>query len=103
MTILVAFLFNCPNWHGVALSLLLIRSTFQATTWKLPQVTSCKSSLFKNFTLLAVSFAAGVPQIACPLSTSQITRELSSCPPKLAKYLSLGEKHRQPTITLCRE
>ena len=43
-----------------------------------------------------------MPQMALPVSTSQITRELSSCPPSDARYRPSCENDSSATFTLCR-
>ena len=65
-------------------------NTFHTRKLYFPAVTNVKSSVFENKQQKAVSFAAGEPQIASPVSTFHKTNLLSSSPPNVAMYLLLG-------------
>ena len=82
-------------------SLRFARSKSHTTNVFPPPVTSCLLDVLRNRTQ-RVNPGVGVPQMALPVSTSQITRELSSCPPSDARYRPSCENDSSATFTLCR-
>jgi hypothetical protein len=80
----------------------LARSKSQTTRVLPPPVTRRKLVLLKKRTHL-VKLGVGVPHTALPVSTSQMTSELSSWPPREARYLPSYEKDSSATFTLCRD
>ena len=65
--------------------------TSQILKLYLPQEINLVSFVLEYVTAKAVSFAAGDPQIASPVSTFQTMMLLSSSPPSVVKYLQLCE------------
>ena len=90
-----------PRRHGLGRSLRFARSKSHTTNVFPPPVTSCLLDVLRNRTQ-RVNPGVGVPQMALPVSTSQITRELSSCPPSDARYRPSCENDSSATFTLCR-
>ena len=88
--------------HGVGRSLRFARSKSHTTSVFPPPVTSRKFVLLKKRRHL-VRPGAGVPHTALPDATSQMTSELSSCPPREARYVPSYEKASSATFTLCRD
>ena len=82
-------------------SLRFARSKSHTTNVFPPPVTSCLLDVLRKRTQ-RVNPGVGVPQMALPVSTSQITRELSSCPPSDARYRPSCENDSSATFTLCR-
>ena len=90
-----------PRRHGLGRSLRFARSKSHTTNVFPPPVTSCLLDVLRKRTQ-RVNPGVGVPQMALPVSTSQITRELSSCPPSDARYRPSCENDSSATFTLCR-
>ena len=85
--------------HGSDRSFRAPRSNVHTSMSRLPTVTNLVLVLLKNLTHF-VSPAVGNPQIASPVPTSHTTTELSSCPPRDARYFPSALNDSDCTFTL---
>lgn len=81
---------SLPRLHSVGRTLRLMQSKSQTRSCATPPVTSVRSpasSPFSQVSAVAASCEAGLPQMAMPSSTFQMTRLLSSSLPMEARYV----------------